>query len=87
MTGPKRKKGNASWKKIHSLRWEDFKEWCVSRLPVLEWLPAYNWKADLIPDIVSGMMLAVQQVMQGWYCVEIRFENFESGKSYSSRSI
>ncbi|KAM6456577.1 anion exchange transporter isoform 2-T4 [Liasis olivaceus] len=65
MTGTKRKKENAIWRKIHAFRYEDFKLWCVSRLPVLEWAPHYCWKMDLIHDIVSGMMLAVQQVTQG----------------------
>ncbi|XP_042322009.1 anion exchange transporter isoform X2 [Sceloporus undulatus] len=65
MTGTKRKKKNAIWRKIHTLRYEDVKLWCVRRLPVLEWAPNYNWRADLLPDTVSGMMLAVQQVTQG----------------------
>ncbi|XP_034981154.1 anion exchange transporter [Zootoca vivipara] len=65
MAGAKRKKKNAIWRKIHALRYEDFKLWCVRRLPVLEWAPNYNWKADLLPDTISGMMLAVQQVTQG----------------------
>ncbi|XP_033011439.1 anion exchange transporter isoform X1 [Lacerta agilis] len=65
MAGAKRKKKNAIWRNIHALRYEDFKLWCVRRLPVLEWAPNYNWKADLLPDTISGMMLAVQQVTQG----------------------
>uniref|UniRef100_A0A8C6VTN2 Solute carrier family 26 member 7 n=1 Tax=Naja naja TaxID=35670 RepID=A0A8C6VTN2_NAJNA len=65
MTGPKRKQENALWRKIHAFRYENFKLWCVSRLPVLEWAPHYCWKMDLLPDTVSGMMLAVQQVTQG----------------------
>uniref|UniRef100_A0A670YBZ7 Solute carrier family 26 member 7 n=1 Tax=Pseudonaja textilis TaxID=8673 RepID=A0A670YBZ7_PSETE len=65
MTGAKRKQENALWRKIHAFRYENFKLWCVSRLPLLEWAPHYCWKMDLLPDIVSGMMLAVQQVTQG----------------------
>ncbi|XP_066481691.1 anion exchange transporter [Tiliqua scincoides] len=65
MSGAKRKKKNAIWRKIHALRCEDFKLWCLRRLPVLEWAPKYNWKTDLVPDTISGMMLAVQQVTQG----------------------
>lgn len=37
----------------------------MRRLPVLEWVPAYDWKENLVPDAVSGMMLAIQQVTQG----------------------
>ncbi|XP_020669448.3 anion exchange transporter [Pogona vitticeps] len=65
MTGTKRKKKNAIWRKIPALRYEDFRRWCVKRLPVLEWAQNYNWKTDLVPDTVSGMMLAIQQVTQG----------------------
>lgn len=65
MTGAKRKQENAIWRKIHAFRYKNFKHWCVSRLPFLEWAPHYCWKMDLLPDIVSGMMLAVQQVTQG----------------------
>ncbi|XP_060099500.1 anion exchange transporter [Heteronotia binoei] len=65
MTGSKRKKKNAIWRKIHALRCEDFKAWGLRRLPVLEWAPKYNWKTDLVPDMISGMMLAIQQVTQG----------------------
>nr|XP_056710530.1 anion exchange transporter [Euleptes europaea] len=65
MTGSKRKKKNAIWRKIHALRCKDFKVWGLRRLPLLEWAPKYNWKTDLVPDTISGMMLAVQQVTQG----------------------
>uniref|UniRef100_A0A8D0L3P2 Solute carrier family 26 member 7 n=1 Tax=Sphenodon punctatus TaxID=8508 RepID=A0A8D0L3P2_SPHPU len=65
MTGAKRKKKSAVWRKIHALRYEDVKLWCIRRLPVLEWAPTYNLKENLIPDTVSGMMLAIQQVTQG----------------------
>lgn len=37
----------------------------MRRLPILKWMPVYNWKENLIPDTISGMMLAIQQVTQG----------------------
>ncbi|NWY57812.1 S26A7 protein, partial [Chionis minor] len=64
MTGAKRKR-NAVWRKIQAVRFEDIKLWCSSRLPILTWVPVYNWRENLIPDTVSGMMLAIQQVTQG----------------------
>ncbi|OXB69390.1 hypothetical protein ASZ78_004880 [Callipepla squamata] len=64
MAGAKRKR-SAVWGKIRAVRREDIKEWCVRRLPILEWVPVYNWKENLVPDAVSGMMLAIQQVTQG----------------------
>ncbi|KAM9165456.1 anion exchange transporter isoform 2-T3 [Pangshura tecta] len=65
MAGAKRRKKSAVWRKIHALRCEDIKLWCLRRLPMLKWAPSYNLKENLIPDTVSGMMLAIQQVPQG----------------------
>lgn len=65
MTGAKRKKKSVFWSKIHTPHCEDIKQWCRRRLPILEWAPHYNLKENLLPDTVSGIMLAVQQVTQG----------------------
>ncbi|XP_006020067.1 anion exchange transporter [Alligator sinensis] len=65
MTGVKRKKKSAVCWKIHALRCEDIKLWCLRRFPILEWATNYNLKENLIPDAISGMMLAIQQVTQG----------------------
>ncbi|KFO20111.1 Anion exchange transporter [Fukomys damarensis] len=65
MTGAKRKKKSVRWSKMHTLHCEDIKQWCRRRLPILEWAPRYNLKENLLPDTVSGIMLAVQQVTQG----------------------
>lgn len=64
MTGAKRKRSTV-WRKIQAVRFEDIKTWCVRRLPILKWVPVYNWKENFVPDAVSGMMLAIQQVTQG----------------------
>uniref|UniRef100_A0A8C3DFT9 Solute carrier family 26 member 7 n=1 Tax=Corvus moneduloides TaxID=1196302 RepID=A0A8C3DFT9_CORMO len=64
MTGGKRKRSTV-WRKIQAVRFEDIKTWCMRRLPILKWVPVYNWKENLVPDTVSGMMLAIQQVTQG----------------------
>ncbi|XP_048795573.1 anion exchange transporter isoform X5 [Lagopus muta] len=64
MTGAERRR-RAVWGKIRAVRCEDIKQWCVRRLPILEWVPVYDWKENLVPDMVSGMMLAIQQVSQG----------------------
>ncbi|XP_042110435.1 anion exchange transporter isoform X4 [Ovis aries] len=65
MTGAKRKKKSMPWSKMRMPRCEDFKLWCRRRLPILEWATHYSLKESLLPDTVSGMMLAVQQVAQG----------------------
>ncbi|XP_063247403.1 anion exchange transporter [Prinia subflava] len=64
MTGAKRKRSTV-WRKIQAVRFEDIRAWCMRRLPILKWVPEYNWKENLVPDTVSGMMLAIQQVTQG----------------------
>ncbi|NXR57264.1 S26A7 protein, partial [Hippolais icterina] len=64
MTGAKRKTSTV-WRKMQAVRFEDIKAWCMRRLPILKWVPVYNWKENLVPDTVSGMMLAIQQVTQG----------------------
>ncbi|KAM4865170.1 anion exchange transporter isoform 2-T2 [Thomomys bottae] len=69
MTGAKRKKKNVLWSKMHTPHCEDIKYWCRRRLPILEWAPHYNLKDNLLPDIVSGIMLAVQQVTQGTFAL------------------
>uniref|UniRef100_A0A8I6AL80 Solute carrier family 26 member 7 n=1 Tax=Rattus norvegicus TaxID=10116 RepID=A0A8I6AL80_RAT len=65
MTGAKRKKRSVLWGKMHTPHREDIKQWCKRRLPILEWAPQYNLKENLLPDTVSGVLLAVQQVTQG----------------------
>lgn len=69
MTGAKRKKKSVLWGKMHTPHWEDIKQWCKRRLPILEWAPQYNLRENLLPDTVSGIMLAVQQVTQGKCCI------------------
>ncbi|NWJ11369.1 S26A7 protein, partial [Crypturellus undulatus] len=64
MTGTERKR-NGVWRKIQAVRAADIKLWCAGRLPILEWAPIYNWRENLAPDAVSGVMLAIQQVTQG----------------------
>uniref|UniRef100_A0A8D2N196 Solute carrier family 26 member 7 n=1 Tax=Zonotrichia albicollis TaxID=44394 RepID=A0A8D2N196_ZONAL len=68
MTGAKRKRSTV-WRKIQAVRLEDIKAWCMRRLPILTWVPVYNWKENLVPDTVSGMMLAIQQVTQGTFAL------------------
>ncbi|CAH2002322.1 unnamed protein product [Acanthoscelides obtectus] len=36
-----------------------------SRVPVIEWLSHYNWKHDLMSDIVSGITVAIMHIPQG----------------------
>jgi len=34
-------------------------------VPILQWLPKYNWKGDFINDLVSGFTVGVMHVPQG----------------------
>lgn len=34
-------------------------------LPILKWLPMYNWKGDILSDIVSGFTVAIMHIPQG----------------------
>ncbi|XP_054446027.1 anion exchange transporter [Pteronotus mesoamericanus] len=65
MTGTKRKKKSELWNRMKIPHCEDFKQWSRRRLPILEWALHYNLKENLLPDTVSGIMLAIQQVTQG----------------------
>ncbi|XP_070248395.1 anion exchange transporter isoform X2 [Myotis yumanensis] len=65
MTGANRKKKSVLWSKVKAPHCEGFKQWCRRRLPILEWALHYNLSENLLPDTVSGIMLAVQQVTQG----------------------
>ncbi|OZC11736.1 sulfate permease [Onchocerca flexuosa] len=36
-----------------------------SRLPIIGWLPAYNWHEDLWRDVISGIMISIIYIPQG----------------------
>uniref|UniRef100_A0AC34RBE9 SLC26A/SulP transporter domain-containing protein n=1 Tax=Panagrolaimus sp. JU765 TaxID=591449 RepID=A0AC34RBE9_9BILA len=38
----------------------------VSFVPILTWLPAYDWKANIIGDFLGGITLSVINIPQGW---------------------
>ncbi|VDK82760.1 unnamed protein product, partial [Onchocerca ochengi] len=45
-----------------SLEWMNFLK---SRLPIIGWLPAYNWHEDFLRDVVSGIMISIIYIPQG----------------------
>ncbi|XP_056378322.1 anion exchange transporter [Hyla sarda] len=53
------------WKRLTSIRRSDVRRWWLRRIPILEWAPKYKLREYVFPDLISGMMLAVQQVAQG----------------------
>jgi len=40
--------------------------WIVRFIPILDWLPKYNWKEDLTKDLIAGFTVAVMQIPQGF---------------------
>ena len=42
----------------------NFKVYILSFLPILSWLPKYNWKSNLINDLVAGFTVAVMHIPQ-----------------------
>lgn len=37
----------------------------VSLFPVFLWLPKYDWKGNIVSDIVSGFTVAIMHIPQG----------------------
>lgn len=35
------------------------------RIPIIDWLPKYNYKANLLPDFIGGITIAIMNVPQG----------------------
>ena len=42
-----------------------FKRQLFNRLPVLKWLIIYNFRQNLVADIISGVTIGIIQVTQG----------------------
>ncbi|XP_075684182.1 anion exchange transporter [Rhinoderma darwinii] len=53
------------WKRVSTITLADVRRWWLRRIPILEWGPRYKLRENILPDIISGMMLGVQQVAQG----------------------
>lgn len=51
---------------------QDFRlsKFLVEVIPVLGWLPKYNWKNDLVKDIISGITVAIMHIPQGKYRIQ-----------------
>ncbi|VDO43776.1 unnamed protein product [Brugia timori] len=45
-----------------SLEWMNFLK---NRLPIVAWLPTYNWHEDLLRDIINGIMISIIYIPQG----------------------
>lgn len=43
-------------------------------IPLIDWLSTYNWKNDILGDIVAGITVAVMHIPQGKYVCK-RFDS------------
>ena len=34
-------------------------------LPIINWLPKYQWRESLLPDVISGLTVGIMAVPQG----------------------
>ena len=52
-------------RRIRQLKSISLTKFLMSVVPILNWLPNYNWKRDLASDCAAGFTVAVMQVPQG----------------------
>lgn len=43
----------------------NFKTYAANTIPVVRWLKNYNWKEDIMSDIISGITVAIMHIPQG----------------------
>uniref|UniRef100_A0A7E4ZQA1 STAS domain-containing protein n=1 Tax=Panagrellus redivivus TaxID=6233 RepID=A0A7E4ZQA1_PANRE len=54
--------------RFHQITKWRFREWrgfVKNRMPILEWLPNYDFRHDLPTDIIGGLMLSIMSIPQG----------------------
>lgn len=50
---------------MNTIRSKDWRACIVSTVPAVKWLSKYNWRKDILPDIISGLTVAVMHIPQG----------------------
>jgi len=50
---------SSSWKKF------SFISWLLSLFPIIGWLPKYQLKTDLLPDLTTGITISILHIPQG----------------------
>ncbi|XP_054007384.1 solute carrier family 26 member 6-like isoform X1 [Hylaeus anthracinus] len=50
---------------IHALKSKNWKSCMISTIPSINWLRSYNWRKNIISDIISGLTVAVMHIPQG----------------------
>ena len=50
---------------INNVKSKNWQSCIVSTVPVVQWLSQYNWREDTLPDIISGLTVAIMHIPQG----------------------
>ena len=48
-----------------SCSWQGFSQFCFRLAPILQWLPKYSVKNDLLTDITGGITVGIMHIPQG----------------------
>lgn len=50
---------------LSDLKYKNWKSCFISAIPSIYWLKNYNWKENLMSDIISGLTVAIMHIPQG----------------------
>lgn len=50
---------------INIIRSKDWRACIVSTVPAVKWLSKYNWRKNILSDIISGLTVAIMHIPQG----------------------
>ena len=46
--------------------WAAFKYTIFHFIPILDWLPKYNWKQDFVYDLIGGLTVGIVHIPNGF---------------------
>lgn len=50
---------------INIIRSKDWRACIMSTVPAVKWLSKYNWRENILSDIISGLTVAIMHIPQG----------------------
>lgn len=54
------------------------KEFALTLFPIASWLPKYQWKTDIVNDLIAGFTVAIMHIPQGDQTFILECKNQES---------
>lgn len=65
---------------------EQFFRFLVSFVPIIEWLPQYSWKRNLLGDFMAGITVGIMHVPQGkqFHCMNTLIVEFALSSPFYS---